>query len=198
VIEPNRHRERAATERRAQSSVGSIILLIAALLIAAATAGVLFEVVGGFQSDAATASDKSADRVIARAEVVGTTGHVNTTGETVEAVTLVVKRAEGGGNMDLGDVVVGTTIGSGANAPVGSSTQVSLTALADDDDSLARGILNDDNDRAALRIDIAALTGVELQPSESGTIRLLSPDGATTTVRVSVPSSLTGKTTVAV
>jgi archaellin len=198
VSEPNRRRERTATERRAQSSVGSIILLIAALLIAAATAGVLFEVVGGFQSDAATASDKSADRVIARAEVVGTTGHVNTTGETVEAVTLVVKRAEGSGNMDLGDVVVGTTIGSGADAPVGSSTEVSLTTLADDDDSLARGILNDDNDRAALRIDLAALTGVELQPSESGTIRLLSPDGATTTVRVSVPSSLTGKTTVAV
>jgi len=196
VSEPNRYRERATTERRAQSSIGSIILLIAALLIAAATAGVLFEVVGGFQSDAATASDKSADRVIARAEVVGTTGHVNTTGETVEAVTLVVKRAEGGGNMDLGDVVVGTTIGSGADAPVGSSTDISLTALADDDDSLARGILNDDNDRAALRIDIAALTGVELKPSESGTIRLLSPDGATTTVRVSVPSSLTGKTTV--
>lgn len=198
MSEPNRRRERTATERRAQSSVGSIILLIAALLIAAATAGVLFEVVGGFQSDAATASDKSADRVIARAEVVGTTGHVNTTGETVEAVTLVVKRAEGSGNMDLGDVVVGTTIGSGADAPVGSSTEVSLTTLADDDDSLARGILNDDNDRAALRIDLAALTGVELQPSESGTIRLLSPDGATTTVRVSVPSSLTGKTTVAV
>ena len=196
MSEPNRYRERATTERRAQSSIGSIILLIAALLIAAATAGVLFEVVGGFQSDAATASDKSADRVIARAEVVGTTGHVNTTGETVEAVTLVVKRAEGGGNMDLGDVVVGTTIGSGADAPVGSSTDISLTTLADDDDSLARGILNDDNDRAALRIDIAALTGVELQPSESGTIRLLSPDGATTTVRVSVPSSLTGKTTV--
>ena len=198
MSEPNRRRERTATERRAQSSVGSIILLIAALLIAAATAGVLFEVVGGFQSDAATASDKSADRVIARAEVVGTTGHVNTTGETVEAVTLVVKRAEGSGNMDLDNVVVGTTIGSGADAPVGSSTEVSLTTLADDDDSLARGILNDDNDRAALRIDLAALTGVELQPSESGTIRLLSPDGATTTVRVSVPSSLTGKTTVAV
>ena len=196
MSEPNRRRERTATERRAQSSVGSIILLIAALLIAAATAGVLFEVVGGFQSDAATASDKSADRVIARAEVVGTTGHVNTTGETVEAVTLVVKRAEGSGNMDLDNVVVGTTIGSGADAPVGSSTEVSLTTLADDDDSLARGILNDDNDRAALRIDLAALTGVELQPSESGTIRLLSPDGATTTVRVSVPSSLTGKTTV--
>ncbi|WP_336336643.1 archaellin/type IV pilin N-terminal domain-containing protein [Haloarcula brevis] len=198
MSEPNRRRERTARERRAQSSVGSIILLIAALLIAAATAGVLFEVVGGFQSDAATASDKSADRVIARAVVVGSTGHVNTTGETVDAVTLVVKRAEGGGNMDLNDVVVGTTIGSGAEAPVGSATEVSLTALADDDDSLARGVLNDDGDRAALRIDLAALTGVELRPSESGTIRLLSPDGATTRVRISVPSSLTGKTTVAV
>jgi archaellin len=197
VSDVNRRRERAATRERAQSSVGSIILLIAALLIAAATAGVLFEVVGGFQSDAATASDKSADRVIARAEVVGATGHVNTTGNTVEAVTLVVKRAEGGGNMDLGDVVVGTTIGSGADAPVGSSTEVSLTALTDDDDSLSRGILNDDGDRAALRIDLAALTGTELRPSESGTIRLLSPDGATTTVRMSVPSSLSGETTVA-
>lgn len=194
---PNRRQERAAAERRAQSSVGSIILLIAALLIAAATAGVLFEVVGGFQSDAATASDKSADRVIARAEVVGTTGHVNTTGNTVEAVTLVVKRAEGGGNMDLNDVVVGTTIGSGADAPVGTSAEVSLTTLTDDDDSLSRGILNDNGDRAALRIDLAALTGTELQPSESGTIRLLSPDGATTTVRISVPSSLSGETTVA-
>ena len=194
----NRRRERAASGGRAQSSVGSIILLIAALLIAAATAGVLFEVVGGFQSDAATASDKSADRVIARAEVVGTTGHVNTTGNTVEAVTLVVKRAEGGGNMDLNNVVVGTTIGSGADAPVGSSAEVSLSALADDDDSLSRGILNDDSDRAALRIDLAALTGVELRPSESRTIRLLLPDGATTTVRVSVPSTLDGKTTVAV
>ncbi|KAA9399823.1 flagellin [Haloarcula sp. CBA1130] len=195
---PNQRGERTASERRAQSSVGSIILLIAALLIAAATAGVLFEVVGGFQSDAATASDKSADRVVARAEVIGTTGHVNTTGNTVEAVTLVVKRAEGGGNMDLNDVVVGTTIGSGADAAVGSSTEISLTTLSDDDDSLSRGILNDESDRAALRIDLAALTGVELQPSESGTIRLLSPDGATTTVRVSVPSTLDGETTVAV
>ena len=196
MSESNRRQERATVERRAQSSVGSIILLIAALLIAAATAGVLFEVVGGFQSDATTASDKSADRVIARTEVVGSTGHVNTTGETVEAVTLVVKRAEGGGNMDLNSVVVGTTIGSGADAPVGSAAEVTVTSLRDDDDSLSQDILNDDRDRAALRIDLAALTGVELQPSESGTIRLLSPDGATTTVRISVPSSLTGKTTV--
>jgi archaellin len=196
VSEPNRREERATVKRRAQSSLGSIILLIAALLIAAATAGVLFEVVGGFQSDAATASDKSADRVIARTEVVGSTGHVNTTGQSIEAVTLVVKRAEGGGNMDLSDVVVGTTIGSGADAPVGSAAEVTVTPLRDDDDSLSRDILNDDGDRAALRIDLAALTGVELQPSESGTIRLLSPDGATTTVRVSVPSSLNGKTTV--
>ncbi len=37
-------------------------------------------------------------------------------------------------------------IGSGADAPVGSAAEVTVTPLRDDDDSLSRDILNDDGD----------------------------------------------------
>lgn len=173
-----------------------MIILIAALLVATVTAGVLFEVTGAFQEDAAQTGEESADRVVTRVEAITATGRVNQTGNTVDQVSIVLKRAHGSGSIDVDEYLVATAIGDGANAPVGDSDAVTLDPLVDRDGSLAEGRLDSDDDRLALRLDVRALTGAELRPGDTGTVRLVSPDGASTSVRLDVPSSFGGRRTV--
>ena len=183
---------------RGQGSIGSVIVLIALLLVATATAGALFEVTGAFQNDAAATGAESADKVLSRVAVIHVTGRVDATAtpHTVDRVTVVLKRADGSGVIDVNRLVVTTTLGDGAKAVAGTSPAITLDPLVDGDGSLRDGLLAGDDDRLALRLDVRALTGAELRPSDSGTLRLVSPDGGTTSVRLTVPSSFGGRRTV--
>ncbi|WP_459194977.1 archaellin/type IV pilin N-terminal domain-containing protein [Halosimplex sp. J119] len=179
-------------DRRGQGSIGSLIVLIAALLIAATTAGVFLEVTGNFQQDTEAVGDRGADQISSRIVVVGTTGYVNNTAETVDNVTLVVRSDSQ--HLDLSDVVVESPVGSANSA--GSTSAITIESLSDDDGSLDRGVLNAGDDRAGIRIELSEIGIGSLSAGQSERLRLIAPDGASTGVQLTVPTSLAGQDTV--
>jgi archaellin len=179
-------------DHRGQGSIGSLVVLIAALLIAATTAGVFLEVTGSFQRDTEAVGDRGAEQISSRIVVLGVTGYVNTTAETVEDVTLVVRSDSQ--HLDLSGVVVDSPAGS-ANG-VGSTSAITIESLSDDDGSLDRGVLNSENDWAGARIELSGVGIGPLSTGQSEQVRLIAPDGASTTVRLTVPTSLAGRGTV--
>lgn len=177
---------------RGQGSIGSVLLLIAALLIATTTAGVFFEVTGGLQSDMEAAGEQGAEQVSGGIVVIGATGFVDDATDTIDSVTLVVSWE--GQPVDLTDVVVQPTDGSAES--VSTTGPVTVESITDDDGSLSRGVLNAESDRAGLRIDLSAIGVGRLEPGESQRIQLIDPGGTSTQVRLNVPESLSGRDTV--
>jgi len=181
---------------RAQSGIGSLIILIAMLLVATIAAGVFFDVVGSLQGDVGQTSQESASQVSTRLAVLNVVG-IDISSGSVATVEMTVKTASGSDNIDLGNTVV-QWIGSSAVADLtmgetATSRQFSVTAAQDDDGSLDQGVLNAPSDRATLRFDAAALTGSGLEPSETVTIQLTTPTGGSTYVHLVVPERLSGK-----
>lgn len=182
----------APSTRRGQGSLGSVVLLIAALLIATTTVGVFFDVTGALESDTEAAGERGAQQVSGGFVVIGTTGFVDNATDTVETVTLVV--GWDGQPVDLSDVVVDPTEGSAQS--VGDTGAVTVESFEDDDGSLSQGVLNDEDDRAGLRIDLSAIGVGRLEPGQSQQVRLIDAGGTTVQVRLTVPDSLAGRDTV--
>lgn len=174
-------------ELRAQGSISTLILLIAGLLIASITAGVLFDIVGGFQTTADSAADQSAEQLSARVIVLGAGGDVED--NRIREINLTLAR-EGGSSIDLSGVVISGTLGDGGSGAIDESGYLTLTTAVDDDGSLENSVLNDDGDRATLTVDLVGLFDTTLSPGDNETVRLLAPAGSSTTVRLTVPSPL--------
>jgi len=188
------------TQDRAQSGIGSLIILIAMLLVATIAAGVFFDVVGSLQGDADQTSQESASQVTARLTVLNVVGTDISDG-SIATVKMTVRRASGSGNIDLGNTVVQwLSPSTGADLTAGETAgerQFSVSAAQDEDGSLDQGVLNAPSDRATLRFDAAAITGSGLGPSETVTIQLTTQTGGSTYLHLVVPEQLSGKSFVA-
>lgn len=199
--------DRKAGEK-AQSGIGTLIILIAALLIATTTAGVLFEVTGFFQGETESASDDTADQLSGQLAVVAATGDVEN--GTVELVTLTVKTA-GSGTVDLRDATIQWLGPSGATTLVWAGTESSGPSFGA---TLVNGdgppVLTRESDRASLVIDPGTAinatttidgrtvdieeTGPALNASTQVDLSLVTD--STTTHRLLVPVLLEGKSRV--
>lgn len=177
---------------RAQVGVSTLIIFIAAVLVAAATAGVLFQTVDLLESRSADAGNRVADEVGGDVSVVAVTGSVNetTTPATVDSVRVILS---GGGNragngVDMRDAQIqvrtpaGQSVLSYSDAGPTRETTFGVDVLSDSDGSAP--LLNDD-DRFAVVVD----TGT-LDPGDRFTGTLMVESGATKMVRVTVPQDV--------
>jgi archaellin len=177
----------SAHDVRAQGNISTLIILIAGLLVASITAGVLFDVVGGFQTTAASAAGQNADQLSSRIVVLGAGGQI--ADDRIREVNLTLAR-DGNNPVNLSEIVVSGAVGDGGSAAIGESDYLRVTAAVDDDGSIDRDILNHDDDRATVTIELVGLFGTTLRAGDSEQIRLLTPAGSTATVRLTVPSPL--------
>lgn len=184
------------TTGRAQSGIGSLIILIAMLLVATLAAGVFFDVVGSLEGSVDQTSQESASQVTSRLAVLNVVG-TNISDGTVTTVKMTVQTASRSGNIDLGTTVAqwlsSFTAADLTLGETASSRQFSASAAQDADGSLAQGVLNAPSDRATLRFDAEAITGSGLAPSETVTIQLTTQAGGSTYVHLVVPEQLSGK-----
>lgn len=193
---------------RAQIGLGTIIVLIAVLLVAVTTVGVFFEVAGTLQGDTETAGDATADRFTGRLEVVAATGTVQD--GTVEVVNVTVGQATNRGVTDLREATVQWVGPAGAETLVWAGTDEAgptfgITPVRDDDGS--GRVLTSDSDRAVLTIDpgpgINATTEIDgetvdirqvgpaLEPGETVAVDVVTDE--TTSYRLRVPLTLEGE-----
>lgn len=185
-----------ARHRRGQSGIGTLIILIAMILVATIAAGVFFDTIGSLQSEAGQTSEESASQVTTRINVINAVG-TDVSGGSVGTVELTVRSDSQSGLIDLGKTIAQWLGPAGAvdltKAGTADSQHFSVVSARDDDSSIdGEGVLNAPSDRATLRFDATAIGGSGLESGQTVTIRLNTATGGTTGVHLVVPGQLSG------
>ncbi|MBV0903775.1 archaellin/type IV pilin N-terminal domain-containing protein [Haloarcula salina] len=193
---------------RGQVGIGTLIVFIAMVLVAAIAAGVLINTAGFLQSSAEETGQQSSDQVTNRLQLVNAVGE-DISNNGIQTVNLTVKRAPGAANIDIGSTIAQWVDSSGSydltvdtdnNQPkLSDADHFGVTEVQDDDGSISDSqVLNDPSDRARLEFSAEDIRGGSnpLPEGATATIRLNTQSGGTTTVRLVVPETLSGNSAV--
>ena len=186
-------------DERGQVGIGTLIVFIAMVLVAAIAAGVLINTAGYLQSQAESTGQESTDLVSDRIEVVSSTGIVNDsdTGDLSE-IRVVVTTAPGAGDIDLNETVIQAVGPEGEETLTLDSTSGNVEAgagvfgLQNHADS-STAVLNDDTDEFTITLDPSSApfgsgTGAAaFGEGDSATLDIVSPASAVTQVELNSP-----------
>jgi flagellin FlaB len=189
---------------RGQVGIGTLIVFIAMVLVAAIAAGVLINTAGFLQSGAEETGQQSSDQVTNRLQEVSSVGTVDN--GVVDKVEITVKKAPGANNIDLSTTTLQFVHSSGSTDMTyvnGDATEGQFTVSAIQDEggesiTADSPVLNDPADRARIVLDTSLIidnTG-GLGEGDTATIQINTQSGGTTEVRLVVPETLSGSSAV--
>ena len=200
------------TRDRGQVGIGTLIVFIAMVLVAAIAAGVLINTAGFLQSSAEESGEQASEQVTNRLVEVGTVGNVaNTSDETsptnIDFVNMTTRLAPGSADVNLNDTTMQWVSPEGSSQLVAHGTQSSAagtdyptfnwTTVQDNDASVANdNTLNDPVDRALITVSLAQPGLNTLNSGQSAELQISTRSGGQTTVTLVVPDSLSNKNTV--
>jgi flagellin-like protein len=166
----------------AQVGIGTLIVFIAMVLVAAIAAGVLIETAGFLQTESEETGEASSAQVTDRVHIVSTTGRLDN--ELVYEVEIDVTKAPGSGDIDLEEVVIEWIGPDGAYTK--TSEDFSIDVI-----SGSGTTLRDRSDRMTL----SWSSDVSLDPNEKADVRIITSSGGKATARLRVPPSPDGSDT---
>jgi flagellin FlaB len=181
-------------QERGQVGIGTLIVFIALVLVAAIAAGVLINTAGFLQSQAEATGEESTSQVSNNLNVVSVTGADNTTAnDDIDEITLTVAKAAGSGPINLSNVEIQWV--NGDSYVLDTSTDGKTFGITPIQGVSSGTVLDDQGDRAEIVIDteneVFATQDVEaLGPGDSATLTLTTADGAQTTVVLNAPDPL--------
>jgi flagellin FlaB len=187
------------SENRAQVGIGTLIVFIAMVLVAAIAAGVLVNTAGFLQATAEDTGQESVDQVTERLDVVNEHATVNSSGEGVGYLNLTVGLASGAGAVDMDDTTIKylsndevATLTNSSDATA-SGSEFKLTAIEETDSDDSYGVLNSNEDRYEVVIDATAIESDKgLTTSETVQLEITTQAGGTTDVVLTMPDQLAG------
>ena len=189
MFEPNR------AEERGQVGIGTLIVFIAMVLVAAIAAGVLINTAGFLQTQAEATGEDSTQQVSDRLQVVSQSGYLSDPANgTVDHLTFVLARSPGADNIDLNTVSVEMTGTSGQETFDLSSNVTNVTIFTGGEDN----VLTDASDRAEVTIALTGNNGVNaagnlgygLEEGDALTVTFTTQSGATMTTEIRIPSTV--------
>jgi flagellin FlaB len=197
------------TDERGQVGIGTLIVFIAMVLVAAIAAGVLVNTAGFLQATAEDAGQESVDKVTNRVEVVNSHGTVGVN-DTIANVTMTVRLAAGSSAVDMNstsikylsdnEVVTLTNSSDSLTNPAGNAKNYNLTEVKGTDEDGSFGVLNSGADRYEVTINASAIEGDSSQDTYDGLstgdqvrLDITSQTGGTTQVIITMPQQLAGQ-----
>ncbi|WP_200530962.1 archaellin/type IV pilin N-terminal domain-containing protein [Halorubrum sp. LN27] len=197
-------------EERGQVGIGTLIVFIAMVLVAAIAAGVLINTAGFLQTQAEATGEESTSQVSDRIQIVSQSGNVtdldidgdNTDERSIDQLQLTVAQSPGAGNIDLTEVTV-ELIGTGGQVSAELGTN-NITMFTGDGDEV---VLTDNSDRAEITLNLDEDSGPFEYNAEDGdtdgglnagdslSVTFTTASGATTSTELRVPTTLTDEQT---
>jgi flagellin FlaB len=181
------------SDDRGQVGIGTLIVFIALVLVAAIAAGVLINTAGFLQTQAEATGQESTNQVSNTVDVISSVGTTGTDG-VIETVTLTVAKGPGSDAIDLADAEAQL---------ITDSESVTVTEL-DGTDTTSTAIvgssttLSNTEDRVEIEFDLTGsdeLTNANPLPAGSDAeLIITTADGSQTFVELSVPSPLDAPT----
>ena len=200
------------SKRRGQVGIGTLIVFIAMVLVAAIAAGVLINTAGFLQTKSEETGQQSGQQVTNRLQVTAATG-TRLSDSSVGVVNLTLKKSPGASNIDLENATVQWVGPSGTYNLVNSSVSANgadghfgIVTFKDSDTS--HPVLNDPDDRMVMVFDLGAdqvntddgsignFFGEEIPEGASVNVKITTKSGATTTEQLTVPETLSGQSAV--
>ena len=192
--------EKTKTEERGQVGIGTLIVFIALVLVAAIAAGVLINTAGFLQTQAESTGQESTDQVSNNIEVFSTSGTYDTDGSPpngIENVSFTVGLSPGSSPIDLENVTLEYIGPHGpATEELKSNGDVSYDAINGEEPA----ILENSTERTEIEValdnsaeseGILGSTGTNvLEEGESAQFRLTTSDGSQRTVEITVDDPL--------
>jgi len=197
-----------AADERGQVGIGTLIVFIAMVLVAAIAAGVLINTAGFLQSSGEATGEGASDATSNRLQVVSATGGF-LDDDGVGVVNLTVKKGPGASNIDLATTTVEWVGPSGSfyqlaenGADGNPDGRFSIETIQDTDDSSP--VLNDQEDRLKISLDLGSTDlgttenafGNEIEEGESATVRITTASGSQITEEILVPKTISGTSAV--
>ncbi|MGQ4555857.1 archaellin/type IV pilin N-terminal domain-containing protein [Halobellus sp. GM3] len=207
---------------RGQVGIGTLIVFIAMVLVAAIAAGVLVNTAGFLQATAEDAGQESVDKVTNRLDVVSSHGLVNDygSGKAVDSLNLTVRLAAGSGSVSLDSTTIkyvsdttaknlvyknsttsdGTQLLNTTQWDTGyetglNDTQYTAYALNDDGDSSSFPVLNSQADRFEIVINTTVVEQNDqgISTGDAVELEITSRSGGSTQVIMTMPQQLAGQ-----
>ncbi len=167
-------------EERGQVGIGTLIVFIALVLVAAIAAGVLINTAGFLQNQAESTGQESTNQVSNNVDILSTTGSVTGAGGEVETITITVGLAPGSDPVNLSATrfellsnqsytATGADIGGSADSTLTEGEQVTIEAID---------------------LDTSPFSASNLAEGEEAELRLVTPDGSQTVDVLNVPDPI--------
>ncbi|ATW88304.1 flagellin FlaB [Halohasta litchfieldiae] len=190
-------------EDRGQVGIGTLIVFIAMVLVAAIAAGVLINTAGLLQTQAEATGEESTEQVSDRINIQSATGNVTDSGD-IDQFNLTLTKSAGAGDIQLNETSYQIVTDGAVKTGVLSGNATVIGAITSETPD---NVITDRSDRYEVQFNISTvggaptypdqeIIGTALQGGESVRVTLTTAAGASTVAELRVPDSLVDKSAV--